>query len=182
MGMATRTHALWRQGFLGLIFFTFGTLAFTTATSKGVPNPNEEKSFLAGSNVPDPVRAVLQRACQDCHSKNTTWPWYSEIPLVSQQIHEDVARARSFMDFSKWNDYTEVERRGFTIAIGAAIQGHLMPPAKYRWMHPKARLSAEEIDLIRAWTQSRAGFSPRGISAPPVRHQNDLARRREALN
>jgi hypothetical protein len=45
------------------------------------------------------------------------------------------------MDLSKWSDYTEAERRGFTIAIDRSIWTHVTPPAKYIWMHREARLS-----------------------------------------
>ncbi len=111
--------------------------------------------MLAGSNVPPPVRAILERACQDCHSESTAWPWYAHIPPVSWMIHRDVAKGRAFMDLSKWNDYTEGERRGFTTAIGAAVQERLMPPPPYVWMHGKARLSSSEIAIVRAWAFSK---------------------------
>jgi hypothetical protein len=38
------------------------------------------------------VRAILRRACHDCHSNETVWPWYSGIApvtwLMSQDVHE----------------------------------------------------------------------------------------------
>jgi hypothetical protein len=114
-----------------------------------------DKSVLAGSNIPVPVRAILQRACQNCHSENTTWPWYAHIPPISWQIHSDVAKGRAFMDLSKWNDYTEGERRGLMVAIGAATQGRLMPPPKYVWMHREARLSSDELKSVEAWAFAR---------------------------
>src|SRR5215472_18503039 len=134
--MATRNAVPSRRVFVGLIVGASVALALTTASADGTENQTAKaKSLLTGSNVPVPVRAVLQHACQDCHSKNTVWPWYSHIPPISWQIHSDVERGRAFMDLSKWNDYTEIERRGFTAAIGAAIQNHLMPPPKYVLMH-----------------------------------------------
>ena len=33
-------------------------------------------------NSPD-TRALVQRACFDCHSNQTTWPWYSHVAPVS---------------------------------------------------------------------------------------------------
>jgi heme-binding protein len=156
--MATRNPAHIRRNLAGLMFFALAALAFTTATSEGARNqPGIARPFLAGSNVPEPVRAVLQRACQNCHSENTVWPWYSQIPPVSWQIHDDVARGRAFMNLSKWSDYSEGQRRGFTVAIGAAIQSKLMPPAKYVWLHREARLSGDEIELVKAWTLAEAG-------------------------
>jgi hypothetical protein len=139
----------------GLIVVATVALALTTAIVHGAGNETVmEKSLLTGSNVPVPVRAILERACQDCHSEKTVWPWYSHIPPVAWQIHTDVERGRAFMDLSKWNDFTESERRGFTAAIGAAVQNHLMPPRKSVWLHPEARLSSDELELVRAWARA----------------------------
>jgi len=110
-----------------------------------------ERTLLSGSDVPPPVRAVLQRACQDCHSDHTAWPWYANIPPASWRIHSDVAKGRAFMDLSKWKDYTEGERRGYKTAIGAVVQEHLMPPPSYLWLHHEARLSSSDLAIIRAW-------------------------------
>ncbi|MFL6352309.1 MAG: heme-binding domain-containing protein [Bryobacteraceae bacterium] len=127
-------------------------LALTTAIVRGTANETVmEKSLLTGSTVPVPVRAILERACQDCHSQTTVWPWYSHVPPIAWQIHTDVERGRALMDLSKWKDFSESEPRGFTAGIGAAVQNHLMPPRKYVWLHPEARLSSDELELVRAW-------------------------------
>jgi Haem-binding domain len=138
----------------GLIVVATVALALTTATAMVHGTGNEpvmEKSLLTGSNVPAPVRTILERACRDCHSEKTVWPWYSHVPPIAWQVHTDVERGRAFMNLSKWNDFTEGERRGFTAVIGAAVQNHLMPPRKYVWLHPEARLSSDDLQLIRAW-------------------------------
>jgi hypothetical protein len=85
----------------GLIVVAMIALALTTAIVHGAGNEKVmEKSLLTGSNVPVPVRAILERACQDCHSEKTVWPWYSHIPPVDWQIHTDVEKGRAFMDFT----------------------------------------------------------------------------------
>ena len=140
-----------RGVFVGLIVVSSFALALATATVDTTNQTVTEKSFLTGSNVPVPVRAILQRACQDCHSENTVWPWYSHIPPISTEIHTDVERGRAFMDLSKWGNFTESKRRGFTAAIGAAVENHVMPPPKYVWMHREARLSSDDLALVRAW-------------------------------
>ena len=55
------------------------------------------------------------------------------------------------MDLSKWSDYSETQRRGYTSAIGAATKNHLMPPPMYVRMHREARLSSDELELVRTW-------------------------------
>src|SRR5215831_17881818 len=152
MSMTTRNPMLLRGVFVGLIVVASVALALTTATADRDGNQAaREKTLLTGSNIPVPVRAILERACQNCHSANTVWPWYSYVPPISRQIHTDVERARAFMDLSKWNDYTESERRGFTVAMGAAVESRLMPPPKYVWMHREAKLSSAELELVKAW-------------------------------
>ena len=139
-----------------MIVLASAGLALTTANSKSGTWETVERPLLAGSNIPQPVRAVLQRACQDCHSANTAWPWYSRIPPVSFRIHDDVAKGRAFLDFSKWNEYSDGQRRGFTTAIGAAVGSGLMPPAQYIWIHRGARLSRTELELVQAWARTNS--------------------------
>jgi Haem-binding domain len=156
MGVTTRNIVPLRRVLVGLIVVVSVALALTAAIVDGTGNQTAmEKSLLRGSNVPVPIPAILERACQDCHSEETVWPWYSHIAPIARQIHTDVEMGRAFMDLSKWNDFTESERRGYRAAIGAAVQNHVMPPPKYVWLHPEARLSSDELELVRAWAVAK---------------------------
>jgi hypothetical protein len=133
----------------------FVAVALTNwSASNSVNVPTGQQPLLSGSQVPLSVRSIVERACQDCHSANTHWPWYSKFPPISWKIHKDVARARAFMDFSKWDQYTESERTGFLAAIARATQIHLMPPARYVWLHREARLSDAELRSLQAWAST----------------------------
>jgi len=86
---------------------SIATLALTTYNLNGSANAAAaHKPLLVGSRMPPSVLSIVERACQDCHSGNTHWPWYSKLPPLSWKIHKDVAQARVFMDLSKWNEYT----------------------------------------------------------------------------
>jgi len=125
-------------------------------TSRGLKSlPATENALLAGSNVPLQASSILQRACQDCHSDNTVWPWYAYIPPVSWQIRRDVARGRAFMNLSKWSEYSESDRRGFMLAIVAATKARLMPPPTYVWMHRNAKLSDADLKELEEWAISK---------------------------
>lgn len=149
--MRTWRSAMRRHGLLGLFVIFPIALAVTSGNLSSARSTSARKSLFAGSQVPAPVRLVLERACQDCHSENTVWPWYAGVPPLSWKIHNDVARGRAFMNLSKWNEYSEGEHRGFVLAIGAATANHMMPPPRYVWMHSNARLSAAELDLLNGW-------------------------------
>ena len=129
--MLLSNSAIWKTTFIAMTGALI--IAFALPTQNG---NNSESSTLAGrpllvgSKAPKPVVTLFQRACQDCHSANTEWPWYSRIPPISGKIHEDVAQGRNFMDLSKWETYTSAERSGYLMAIVTATETHMMPPQK----------------------------------------------------
>jgi hypothetical protein len=107
------------------------------------------------------VEALLRRACFDCHSHETRWPWYSKVSPVSWYVVHDIEHGLSNLDFSQWStdpvrEPTPVQRLTW---ICRDIREGLMPPAAYRFMHPAARLSPTEEAAICAWTErARAGL------------------------
>jgi hypothetical protein len=52
------------------------------------------------------VKVVLRRACYDCHSNETQWPWYSRIAPISWLLAWDVREGRAELNFSTWNRYS----------------------------------------------------------------------------
>ena len=45
---------------------------------------------------------LAQRACFDCHSNETVWPWYSYLFPMATLIQNDVERGRAVLNFSEW--------------------------------------------------------------------------------
>jgi hypothetical protein len=56
------------------------------------------------------ARAVLRRACYDCHSNETVWPWYSKVAPVSWLVARDVHKGREELNFSTWDRYATKEQ------------------------------------------------------------------------
>jgi hypothetical protein len=92
------------------------------------------------------VRDLAVRACFDCHSNESVWPWYSNIAPVSWVVQSHVQEARARLNFSTW----DVPQRGAREAAEVVLEGE-MPPAYYRLMHRSANLSsAEAAQLAQA--------------------------------
>jgi cytochrome c551/c552 len=91
------------------------------------------------------TRDLAKRACFDCHSNETVWPWYSKIAPVSWLVYRDVIEGRRRLNFSDWqNSYLRDSGE-----IASVINEGEMPPFQYLPMHPSARLStAEKTQLI----------------------------------
>jgi hypothetical protein len=93
------------------------------------------------------AEAIARRACYDCHSNETTWPWYSNIAPGSWLIQIDVDRGRRRLNFSDWNGTRSGE-------LGEVIQGGEMPPFQYIILHPNAILNQSEKDTLIQAIQS----------------------------
>jgi hypothetical protein len=91
--------------------------------------------LLQGADVPPSVASVFGRACVNCHSEKTQWPWYSNVAPVSWLVENDVKHAREHLNLSRWDDLQEVDQRMLLTAIATVIENHEMPPHKYAVLH-----------------------------------------------
>ena len=91
------------------------------------------------------TRELAVRACFNCHSNETTWPWYADVAPMSWVVQRDVESAREVLNFSEWTHAYDLANES-----GPAVIRQDMPPAKYRMAHPEANLTREElIELAR---------------------------------
>ncbi len=90
------------------------------------------------------TRALAERACMDCHSNETKYPWYASIAPPSLLLADHINEGRENMNLSDWdNYYVEYDELEEQIVEGK------MPPRSYLLMHPEARLSdAEKQQLL----------------------------------
>ena len=112
----------------------------------------------AGSDPPFPeeVRSILSRSCYDCHSNETVWPWYSRIAPLSWLIAHDVSEGREKVNFSTWDRLGAGERIKAIGEIGDEVTDGGMPLWYYLPAHPEARLSPEDVAVLRAWALAEA--------------------------
>ena len=89
------------------------------------------------------TRALIRRACFDCHSNETVWPWYSHVAPVSWLVQNDVDGGRSHLNFSEWD---RPQRHATDVA--AQVKQGDMPLWFYLPMHAAAKLSATEKEAL----------------------------------
>lgn len=105
------------------------------------PPVTEAASFGPGAGA-DLVRG----ACLDCHSNETTWPWYSNVAPMSWLIQNDVNEGREHLNFSHWDQPQEA-----VAELIEVVEDGEMPPSQYAILHPDARLTDQErAELIEA--------------------------------
>jgi hypothetical protein len=109
------------------------------------------------SDVPAPaeLKTVLRRSCYDCHSNETRWPWYARVAPVSFLLASDVKEGRREVNFSVWGQYTVSRRARKLKEIREQVEGNKMPQWYYVLLHPEAKLSAGDKEMIINWAQQR---------------------------
>ena len=122
-------------------------------------NPPVEgaRTLQAHAEVPPKVAAILRRACYDCHSNETQWPWYSNVAPVSWFVIDHVNHGREHLNFSEWeqadehNGQQDAQERFDEII--EEVKSRKMPLSSYLPLHPEAELSDQDIKLICDWAQ-----------------------------
>ena len=127
---------------LTILLLTLALIAFATSRSR--------KQTSATPDMPDylyaePFRGsvvgkTLARACGNCHSNETDFPWYGHVVPISWWIQSHVREGREELNFSEWTRYTALERHNELESICGVVSNGRMPPASYRVLHPESRL------------------------------------------
>jgi Haem-binding domain len=138
-----------------LLALATATLAAQLVTVERV-NPTWPGLPLANGDIAAPaqIEALLTRACYDCHSNQTRWPWYSRVAPLSWLVARDVALGRKELNFSEWGSYYPQTRKRKLQWIGRVLRERSMPPRAYRLIHPGARLTAAERATLDRWIES----------------------------
>ena len=115
-------------------------------------NPPVEADLVAAA----PVTDILRRACYDCHSHETSWPWYSRVAPFSWWLAEHVTEGRADLNFSRWPLFDFEARELMLRDIEKQIMDGTMPLRSYVLGHREARLSDRDREILLEW--ARAGY------------------------
>jgi hypothetical protein len=107
--------------------------------------------------APADVMAVLRRACFDCHSNETRWPWYAYVAPVSWLVAHDVEEGREHLNFSEWTLLDPPRREAAIEEILEEVERDEMPLPAYRLVHPGARLDERAKGALAAWAGATGG-------------------------
>ena len=127
-----------------------------------IPSGMPDNNLAAGQDihdvieVPENVSSIFKNACYDCHSQEVKYPWYSYIAPVSFLVARDIRVGREELDFSKWGELTKRKQIKVLNEISEEVEEGNMPMKIYPPLHPEAKLTQKDRDLIMGWTKLAA--------------------------
>ena len=110
--------------------------------------------------APAEVITLLERACYDCHSNETKWPWYSQVAPVSWLVSRDVNDARKHLNFSEWENYEAGRKLKKLEELVEEVGEGEMPLAIYVPLHPEAKLTAADRSVLVEWAKRKGAPAP----------------------
>ena len=120
------------------------------------PPVNEAETHEATMQVPENVKAILNRSCADCHSHATKYPWYSNIQPSAWFLQDHIDHGRRELNLSVWKTYEPRKQRRKLSQICEEVQSRHMPLPSYLWIHWDAKMSDADIKTLCDWTDAES--------------------------
>ena len=119
-------------------------------TAEG-PQPN----YIGNTyTVPEDVKSILAKACNDCHSNNTVYPWYARIQPVDWWLTKHVNDGKKHINYDEYtNKSLRYQYHKMEETIEMIKEGE-MPLDSYTWVHKDAKLSDEEKVKLTSWAET----------------------------
>jgi hypothetical protein len=105
-------------------------------------------------SVPDNVNAILEKACNDCHSNNTVYPWYSKIQPIDWWLDHHVREGKKELNLDEYTNRNLRYKYHKLEEIAEQVKEGKMPLDSYTWMHKDAILSEAEKTALISWADA----------------------------
>ena len=102
------------------------------------------------------VQAILRRACYDCHSNHTNYPWYAAVQPVGWWLNDHVAEGKGELNFSEFATYSTKRAVRKLRSTADEVRERHMPLKSYLLMHGEAKLTDADVTLLATWAEDLA--------------------------
>ncbi|CAM3783159.1 heme-binding domain-containing protein [Flavobacterium gelidilacus] len=115
--------------------------------SENVPKTD----FIIVNNAPKNIKNTFQTSCYDCHSNNTSYPWYNKVQPVAWLLENHIEEGKAELNFSEWDNYSDRRKKSKLKSIISQIEDNEMPLSSYTIIHKNANLSNQQKSEIIDW-------------------------------
>lgn len=115
----------------------------------------EQPNYIGKAHViPGDVKLILDKACNDCHSNNTHYPWYSKLQPVDWWMDKHIKDGKRHLNYDEYtNKSLRYQYHKMEETIEMVKEGE-MPLDSYTWIHKDAKLTAGERNKLIGWAEA----------------------------
>lgn len=147
--MKNRTSARSRKIKILLILFVT-VFGLAQLYRPGLENPQVTGEIQA----PENVRAILKRACYDCHSNQTDLRWFDKLQPAYSLVSSHVREGRDGLNFSIWDSLSKGDQKAKLFESINQVLAGAMPLESYTFVHRSAKLSAEDVGVLKNYVST----------------------------
>ena len=109
-------------------------------------------NFEQETQMPSHIKGIMQKNCYDCHSRQTTYPWYAEITPISHWLDHHIKEGKEHLDLTQWGTWNyQIKDHKLDELIEEVEEGE-MPLDSYTWIH--GSLNDAEKELLINWAKN----------------------------
>jgi len=124
------------------------------------PPVDPTHDFITTEKVPEDIAQTLKIACYDCHSHESTYPWYTSYAPISWWIKHHINEGREHLNFSEWSTYSTKKAHHKLEECVEMLEEDEMPMSSYTIMHKAAKLTPQQkADLIAFFNLHRSALA-----------------------
>jgi hypothetical protein len=138
-----------------LVFLLLALIVIQFIHPKTNKSTGDQPNYIGKVHaMPEDVKTILVKACNDCHSNNTRYPWYSNIQPVDWWLTNHINEGKAHLNFDEYTNrnlryqYHKMEE---TVEM---VEDGKMPLDSYTWIHKDAKLSPEEKNKLINWANA----------------------------
>jgi hypothetical protein len=121
--------------------------------TKNLSDTKSQGDISNAYNVPDDVNVILDKACNDCHSNNTKYPWYNNIQPVAWWLDNHIHEGKGELNFSEFATYAPARQYHKLEEVKKQIDEGEMPLNSYTLIHTDAKLTDAEKKTLIDWSE-----------------------------
>ena len=134
---------------LAVLFVLFVLIQFFPIDQKN-PEPTPGMDFLTIKNTPEKTANIIRSSCYDCHSNESTYPWYANVQPVGWFLKSHIDEGRKKLNFSTFATYEPKRQAHKLFEARELVENGEMPLDSYTLGHPEADLSeSQRQELIK---------------------------------
>lgn len=115
---------------------------------------SKASDLITHFNVSENIAGILRTSCYDCHSNNTSYPWYARIQPMGWLLANHIRDGKKDLNFSEFTAYSKRRRLSKLKSIQNSIKNGSMPLSSYTLLHRDAKLSEQDKSLLINWASN----------------------------
>lgn len=104
--------------------------------------------------IPADVKTILEKACLDCHSNNTKYPWYAQVQPVAWWLNRHIKDGKKHFNMDEFTHRKPAYQYHKMEEVVEMVEEGEMPLKSYTWAHRDARLTADEKNKLISWARA----------------------------